>query len=271
MRAIAVGLALLLLLCGCARMVVKKAPGDHDKGIRFYRPKPYLFVGPGEPPKPNNQDGYSARIAGVPVVMRIEYLPDYSDEYSIRMTPGLGTTDLTVALDKGWNLTSVNAKTDQKYAEIIESVAKLASAFTGAPGAGGARTYGGGQGEWSGSADFDVPLGYYEAVIGIDECGKKSLVGWRYVGFMALGCPGGIVCTTRFAQCGPPMYAIVADGPMLRMRRLDRVETTPVRMVAPQPTTTQPPTEYVLPNAAGASNWQPNRRPARSVAANRDN
>lgn len=30
----------------CTRMVVHKNPTEHDKGIRYYRPKPYLFITP---------------------------------------------------------------------------------------------------------------------------------------------------------------------------------------------------------------------------------
>lgn len=116
-------------------MIVRKDPGPDDTGIRYYRPKPYLFIGPGAatkdsgsdsktpPPKSVEPASYAADAATpdhtpkpalLPILMRIEYLPDYSDEYSINMTPGLGIAQLGVNLDHGWNLTSVNAKTDQK-------------------------------------------------------------------------------------------------------------------------------------------------------------
>ena len=58
------------LASGCASSVkVVKNPAEGDKGIRFFRPKPFLLVTPADP-------------TGRLVNMKLEYLPDYSEEYS---------------------------------------------------------------------------------------------------------------------------------------------------------------------------------------------
>ena len=68
-----------LLLCGCLlpRTTVVSNPGPRDKGIRFYRPKPYLLVKPTR----YEEEKY--------VTLSLEYLPDFSEEYSIRIRSGL--------------------------------------------------------------------------------------------------------------------------------------------------------------------------------------
>lgn len=228
MRAAYLLAALFLLSPGCARMIVQKAPRPDDTGIRFYRPKPYLYIGPSD-----QKDQ---------VTMHIEYLPDYSEEYSIRMNPGLGTTKLTVALEHGWNLTSVNAETDQKYAEILGSAAQLAGVAVKTVQV---------------AADSDVPLGYYEAVLATNECGHKELMGWRYVGIVAAGCPVTASVCRRRIDCGAePLYAIVYDrGHALRMKRLDSLGTPSL-----PPDELPPQEEYLGPPAMPpAHSWSPTR------------
>ncbi|HEY1599921.1 MAG TPA: hypothetical protein VGG64_09985 [Pirellulales bacterium] len=209
MRASIVLLALMTLACsGCARMIVRKDPAPNDTGIRFYRPKPYLFIGPAEKADKPDQ-----------VTMKIEYLPDYSEEYSIRTKPGLGTTKMEVHLDQGWNLVSVNSETDQKYAEIIGSLAQLAGAAAkGAAGAPVAQTYGG-------TVETNVPLGYYEAVLAVNECGKRELMGWRYIGFMPLpDCPIKASVCRDHVMCGQePLFSLVYEGNKLKMKRMDQL------------------------------------------------
>ncbi len=43
-------LGLLAVLCaGCTpRVIVRKSPTDQDRGVRYYRPKPYLKIEPAE-------------------------------------------------------------------------------------------------------------------------------------------------------------------------------------------------------------------------------
>lgn len=43
-----VALLAVLGLWGCTRVICKKDPGPCDRGFRFNRPKPYLFIGPAE-------------------------------------------------------------------------------------------------------------------------------------------------------------------------------------------------------------------------------
>lgn len=258
-RAIAFLTALALLTGGCARMVVRKDPGPRDHGIRYYRPKPYLFIGPG-PAQGGQSDGQGSPGGGgpggqqlrqgntpdgtpppeaipltggddqksnvLPILMRIEYLPDYSEEYSIRMKPGLGTTKLTVNLQNGWNLVSVNTETDQQYAAIISSLAQLAGAAGGLVGgktsaAAGLRADGG----IPGLAECDVPLGYYEAVLAINECGRRELMGWRYVGFFpSIGCPVKAKVHRDAVFCEQEqMYAVVFEDNVLKMKKMDQL------------------------------------------------
>lgn len=253
MRRIFVLLLAVLCCSGCARVVVNKDPGPHDKGIRFYRPKPYLFIGPGgsaEAAKPaEKKDKLDAELVPMDaaaaansehlkmlselaeikklvsveapkptmaVTMKIEYLPDYSEEYSIRATPGLGRSKLNVQLQNGWNLNSVDAETDQKYAEIIGSMAQLAGnlkPFLDTP--------------MHAKAEENVPLGYYEAVIAVNECGRKEMMGWRYVGFMPhLACPPKANVYRDHISCGSePMYQIVFEDGTLKMKPMPISET----------------------------------------------
>lgn len=259
-RAIAFMTVLAVLTGGCARMVVRKDPGPRDHGIRYYRPKPYLFIGPGPAQQGGQSDGQGGQGGGqggqgvrqgnalddgtpappaipltggddqksnvLPILMRIEYLPDYSEEYSIRMKPGLGTTKLTVNLQNGWNLVSVNTETDQQYAAIISSLAQLAGAAGGLVGGkksatASERAYGG----IPGLAECDVPLGYYEAVLAINECGKRELMGWRYVGFFpSIGCPVKAKVHRDAVYCEQEqMYAVVFEDNVLKMKKMDQL------------------------------------------------
>lgn len=257
--------AACILPFGCARMVVNKDPGPHDKGIRFYRPKPYLFIGPAgaaasasDGSKANEApaapEAMSVRrapgdaddpckaledkidaIAGKldkalnqkpatltlqPVLIRIEYLPDYSEEYSIRVTPGLGQANLEVKLENGWNLNAVTATTDQEYDKIIGAVASLASAA----GTFGVKTMA--AQEIRGAAESNVPLGYYEAVIARNEIGRREMMGWRYVGFMPFNaCPvKAQVCRNTVSCYDDDLYALVFVDGTLKMQRMDVVK-----------------------------------------------
>lgn len=268
-------LALMIaLLCssGCARMVVKKDPGPRDKGVRFYRPKPYLFIGPGGAPesKPASkgagaeeiqaevarltaavqangsaEPGVSEQLQKLqtrldrvlqqlsliegklgdpgptlqPISIRLEYLPDYNEEYSVKVTPGLGTAKLTAQLQNGWNLTSLNVETDQQYDEIIGSVAELVGSVGKFAGAGGTGT--------DGLAESNVPMGYYEAVIARNECGRKEMMGWRYVGFMPCQtCPVKAHVQRNQAICDDDhMYALTVVGGVLRMKKMGDMKT----------------------------------------------
>ena len=259
---------------GCTSVVVKKDPGPPDRGVRFNRPKPYLYIGPAAPreksssgQQPGNRTprrgGRATEATGSPtdngspsrpgragrgaqqpgladnnfikVVMEIKYLPDYNEEYSIKLRPGLGTGSLNFKLDDGWNLTSVGMQTDQKIPEIISSVANLVGAIRGAPtggassGASKART---GAETLTENLSIivdtrpDVPLGFYEPVIATDPHGRKSLFGWRYVGFMPfLGCPVDVCAAPKTVLCDQTdLWGIVATPNSIKFQRLGEIE-----------------------------------------------
>lgn len=178
-------LVALLFATGCARVVVTKNPGPCDEGLRFYRPKAYLLVAPSE------DNGIS---------IELKYMPDYSEEYSVRMTPGLNaTTSFKPTLSDGWNLTGFESETDQNVDELIKSVAgvlpsmKVAAAIPSDEG-----------------PKAKVPLGFYESVIVADERGCKRLLGWRYVGFFPNTCATGCCSTVPATDCATePLWKLV--------------------------------------------------------------
>lgn len=250
-------------------MVVTKNPGPEDRGIRYYRPKPYLFIGPAQsgtdkpaatpaspsathtpgtlsPANPSShravaeQSDQNITVLGgqqsgsthltsnlhlaedappvktsIPVTIRLEYLPDYNEEYSIRVTPGLGQAALNVSLQNGWNLNSVDAKTDQRYAEIIGSVASLVGAVNPAKHLTLAE------------AESNVPLGYYEGVLATNECGGKELIGWRYVGFMpCVTCPVKACVYRGEVTCDDDqLYGLVFERGTLQMKSMRSLKT----------------------------------------------
>jgi hypothetical protein len=266
-------LAVLGLAAGCTRVVVKKDPGPHDRGFRFNRPKPYLYIGPiSSPPsssspsganasKPNPSTGGTAGPGGstsggasggsgsgggsggqtlsdsnfIKVSMEIKYLPDYNEEYSLKLKPGLGIGNLSFTLQDGWNLTSVNMMTNQELPELINSVASLVSSIRGgaAGGAGAASgakkvTGPGGPDDQIDSMNIivdtrpDVPLGFYEPIIATDPHGRKSLFGWRYVGFLPFtGCPVAPCVQPSVVTCDPSeLWGIVATPNSIKFDRL---------------------------------------------------
>ena len=83
----------------CLRSRWSANPDDGDTGVRFYRPKPYLLVTPADP-------------TGRLVNMKLEYLPDFNEEYSAHVKG-----KASVALKDGWNLVGVNTKEAPKEKE----------------------------------------------------------------------------------------------------------------------------------------------------------
>lgn len=182
----AVFAVLLATVCGgCTpRVVVRKSPPDHDRGIRYYRPKPYLKIEPAEVQIDKNQTSL------VPGLVRISlvYMPDFSEEYSINVRSGCGTANVGVKLQDGWNLTEISQDLDSQTDENIKAMGSLLSAAGGLiPTAAGDRS--------ADNISFtvparNVPLGFYESVVGRDPCNVKRLYGFRYLGFMPFaGCP----------------------------------------------------------------------------------
>jgi hypothetical protein len=161
------------LLAGCSSVSVVKNPGPEDTGIRFNRPKPYLLVTP-------------ADATGRMVKLKIEYLPDYSEEYSVHPK---GKKPPQVQLQDGWNLVAVGGPAPPPKPEEAPPPASPVDPMK-VP-------------EYVVAAG-NVPIGLYEAVFDTG-CGRKYLKGWRYIGFTVMGggSPIGIDANCTGGPDGP--------------------------------------------------------------------
>ena len=196
---------LVILLTGCPSTQVVKNPGDADTGVRFYRSKPYLLL------KPVKEDNSKVELSVV-------YMPDYSEEYSVHIKPGIGTNATQVSLNDQGVLTGLNVNLDSKTAENITAVGNLASNVGGLFKATDANMR---------LEAHDVPLGFYEAVIGYDGC-KKRLYGWRYVGFMPFNdCPLEVTGGPHAACCDQGIvWGLVFEGNKLVFKQLATIAST---------------------------------------------
>jgi hypothetical protein len=203
-------LLLPLLLTACTTTTVTKNPTDCDRGIRYYRPKPYLLIQPvGDSP--------DRRVS-----IALHYLPDFSEEYSIRVRAGLGINQTNIALQDGWNLTQISQKLDSQFDENIGAVADLIGSLP-IPTAGK-------------SPDAtpmhmvvratNVPLGFYASVIRCGPDGKKRLCGWRYVGFQPFNTPCGSQVTCGPSIEGDPtaVYALAFERGVMTFRQIGVLE-----------------------------------------------
>ncbi len=187
------------VVTGCASVKVVRNPGEGDNGVRFYRPKPYLLVTPADP-------------TGRLVNMKLEYLPDFNEEYSAHIQG-----KASVALKDGWNLVGVNTKEAPKDKEEppakIEDI-KLPNAVVNAS---------------------NVPIGYYESVYGFAG-ERKFLQGWRYIGMTVLGGNQPNICHVpgHTPTCPPnggpaagcisgPLYGLVFFNGAMTFRQLDEI------------------------------------------------
>lgn len=237
---------------GCTPGVwVKKNPGFLNRGVRYYRPKPYLLVSAADTEQVTKLDdkGKPSEITSKAtdqfVTLQLQYLPDFSEEYAITVTPGIGTAEVELKLENGWNLTSINQTLDSKLPENIESVSKLVSAIgsivpTSKRDAGTSPP----TDTSIHCAARNVPLGYYESVIGRDPCGRKQLYGWRYVGFAPFNaCPlaaqgmEGVSCNNGSLQ----VYALVFENNVMIFKPLHEVAAIPPAVAS-----------YMPPRIAGA-------------------
>jgi hypothetical protein len=203
-----VGLCLsVALITGCTSIKVIRNPDEGDTGVRFYRPKPYLLVTP-------------ADATGRLVNMKVEYLPDFNEEYSAHLKG-----KASVALKDGWNLVGVNTKEAPKEEKAeppakIEDI-KLPPAVVSAT---------------------NVPIGYYESVYGMAGS-RKFLQGWRYIGMTILGGGQPNVCRVpgHNPNCPPgggaggaggavgngcisgPLYGLVFFNGVMTFRQLEEI------------------------------------------------
>lgn len=202
----------LLVMLGCASTTVKKNPGDHDKGFRYYLPKPYLLV---------QADKESTDLGALRITL--DYLPDFSEQYSVRIRSGIGTNKTTLALDKGWMLTSIDVDVDSQVDEFINSIAGLLGTTPNLlrrPGAAGSaptppRT------EAVSVVGHNVPIGYYEAVIARGPDGLKRHYAWRYVGFAPFSACPLDMSGSQCVKCDEAdLFALVPIGNKLYFRSL---------------------------------------------------
>lgn len=183
--------------CILPRTKIVKNPKDDDTGLRFYRPKPYLMVKP-----MTNKSGEP--VSGF-VSLETKMLPDFSEEYSVHVRPGIGSNDTQITLTDGWNLTALNVDVDSQIDENIDAVANLVKAIP-------VPTDGVGTSEFVVPA-LNVPVGLYEAVIATNQKCRKQLMGFRYVGFLPFSpCPVDM-CGESSAHCGTGViYGLVYDN-----------------------------------------------------------
>lgn len=208
------------LIAGCTpRVIVRANPAANDLGIRYYRPKPYLKVEPAEVSVAKD------RTTLVPGMVRISlaYLPDFSEEYAIDVRPGLGTADVGIRLEDGWNLTEVSQDLDSQTDENVKAVGSLIGAIGEVVPTSGAA---------AGETAFTVParhvpIGFYESVVGRDARGCKRLYGFRYVGFLPYASCPIAMSGHDHACCGDGIHSlyglIFRDGQMV----FEPLETMP--------------------------------------------
>ena len=209
-------LLLIALLCvGCTpRIIVRQNPTADDHGIRYYRPKPYLLI---------SALSKDANASTDYVSITLDYLPDFSEEYSINVKSGLGVADVSIGLEDGWNLVSINQKLDSQTDETIKATGDLLKAVITTPASGA------GQSAARPIINVparNVPLGYYESVIGKNRHGKKQLYGFRYVGFMPFqACPLDL-CGSKSAVCDDGMlYGLTFDAGVMTFKPLCEIAT----------------------------------------------
>ena len=117
----------VILLTGCATVKVYSDAGlKNETGLRFYTLKPYLLV------------EYLAEKDKT-VKTSVVYLPDLSDPQFMVLKPGIGSSELKMAL-KNSALESYGVATDSQLSESMEAFAAMlsksasaAQAFEGAP------------------------------------------------------------------------------------------------------------------------------------------
>lgn len=157
----------VILVGGCAPVSVRTYVNgirSSQGGVRYYLPKPYLVitrdVATAQPKitkttSTTKEDGKETKKDttttenvlpkqdGAPTyAMQIVYLPDLKTKAYIKLNPTLGSAEVSINLEDGWKLTSLNIKSDSKTAETIGAIGAVVGAaaplFASAPGGGGA-------------------------------------------------------------------------------------------------------------------------------------
>jgi hypothetical protein len=227
-------IAVLAMPTGCTpRVRVVANPTPHQKGIRYYRPKPYLLVSSGvaEMTVSDKEKTTTTRMVPDSKVVNIQlvYMPDFEEEYAIDVRTGFGTADVSITLEDGWNLTAINQKLDSQTDENLKGVAELLGAIGSLPAPTaqkGERSLETRAAATCNVKATNVPLGYYESVIGRDGMGRKRLYGFRYLGFLPYAsCPQSM----QGLECGncetADLYGLVFENDTMVFRRLHEIQT----------------------------------------------
>ncbi|MFO0914890.1 MAG: hypothetical protein U0795_18165 [Pirellulales bacterium] len=214
----------LFAVVGCTpRVMVRPNPGPETPGIRYYRPKPYLLITPLVVERSKKDSAaITPFLADEFVTIELQYLPDFAEEYAIDIRAGLGTNKTEVTLKDGWNLTGLTTDLDAQADENIEAMAGLIRSIGSLPQLSAIERPAGNDDKVSAIVRAtNVPLGFYEAVIGRDACGRKQLYGWRYVGFQPFnGCPT-TVSGQESTQCNDfDTYGLVFDNGVMTFKQL---------------------------------------------------
>lgn len=159
------------------------------------------------------------------VQIKLQYLPDFTEEYSIQVDPGLGIAEVGVTLQDGWNLVSINQKLDSNFDDNVKAIAELAKTIPALKTSAADSPV---ESAVATVSATNVPIGYYESVIGRDQCGRKQMYGWRYLGFMPYStCPldaHGMECH----PCGDPnaIYGLVFVDGRMAFRQIGVIQNT---------------------------------------------
>jgi len=164
-----------LTAAGCSSVRVVKNPDEGDPGVRYYRPKPYLLVTPADP-------------TGRMVNLKLEYLPDYAEEYSVHVRG-----KAAVSLKDGWNLVALTTKGSPPPPPPPKDEPAPPPPAPAPPVLPQAVV-----------AATNVPMGYYESVYELIGP-TKYFKGWKYIGFTVLG-------PTRPGICRKPDYSAANGG-----------------------------------------------------------
>jgi hypothetical protein len=214
----------LAAVIGCASTTVRKNPGPHDRGVRYYLPKPYLFVSTAVV-----KDGDKVTPQHGKVSISLEMRPDFSEEYSVHVRAGVGKNNTTLTLDDGWKLKAVDMTIDSNFSSNVEAVSGLLDVVKGLQPTGAKSEDSDRQLLASSVTAHNVPLGYYESVIGCDPNGKKQIYGWRYVGFVPFSnCPVDIHGTQGQSCTDGEMYGLVTENNIMVFKKLDALKGEPV-------------------------------------------
>lgn len=108
----------LIVITGCAYAEVRPSRTTDEKGIRFYRPWPYLWV-------MRAKEGNGCTLS-------VQYLPGTSQEYINIPHPGIGSLQANPTLEQGWNLVAMNIAADSKVAELVTVLAGMTGTIANA-------------------------------------------------------------------------------------------------------------------------------------------